>query len=188
MLEPFPRLLAELQKLSPSVQGKCSEEWGAGTPSSRLWIRQSLSASLPGLAPEEQAAITNLDMPPRPRAWSLSVSHTPGMGGWVAVLRDHQIGWDVERKVRISPNIIQRVCQADEVTGAPHGSFLWCAKESFFKALEDFQPLTLPELTITNWQSTGPDLWTWTGLGPRNGKGVLIDSEPWLLAGCLIVS
>ena len=187
MLEPFERLLAELQKLRPSVQGKCSEEWGAGSPTSRLWIRQSLTTAL-GLEAEEAAGLANLDLVPRPRSWSVSISHTPGIGGWMAVRRDHQIGWDVERKVRVKPNIIQRVCQDDEVAGAPQAALLWGAKEAFFKALEDFQPLTLPELTIVDWQCTGPELWAWTGLGQRNGKGVIIDSDPWFLAGCLIVS
>ena len=68
----------------------------------------------------------------------------------------------------------------------PQKSLLWGAKESFFKALEDEQPAVILQLTIDEWESVAPGIWSWRGLGPRNGEGLVIDSEPWILAACLI--
>ena len=78
------------------------------------------------------------------------------------------------------------MCAGIEVAKAPKKSYLWCAKEAFFKALEDDQPDVLVQLTVSDWTKAGDDLWKWKGLGPRNGAGLLIESDSWILAGCLI--
>ncbi len=186
-MDGFARLLFELQKLSPSVRGQCAVEWGSSFEGFRTHIRQSLARNLSPLEPADLATFANLDHVPHPSGWSVSISHTRDLGGWMAVEREVQIGWDVEIKDRIKLSVIERVCNAEEVRAAPEPAYLWCAKEAFFKALEDFQPVTIPELTIAEWRSRGQDLWIWTGLGPRNGLGVLLQSGAWLLAGCLIV-
>src|SRR5205085_2510007 len=105
---------------------------------------------------------------------SVSISHTTNFGGWIAVPRPAQIGWDVELAERIKMPIIQRVCSKEEIAEAPRPEFLWCAKESFYKALEDQQPPTIIDLSIAEWTSLAPDMWSFKGYGPRNGAGVFI--------------
>jgi hypothetical protein len=105
----------------------------------------------------------------------------------MAVTRPLQVGWDVERADRIQIKTVERVCSAEEVAAAPEVGFLWCAKEAFFKALEDEQPLILSALTITGWEAVGVSMWRWQGLGPRNTSGILLHEAPWLLAGAVIL-
>ena len=177
----FGRLLVEVQtRLAPAVRGQAETRWGAGQPEFRVQIRTALAEALP------DADCKDLQIPPRPRTHSVSISHTQNLGGWMSVPRPLQVGWDVEVQTRIKHHVIERISTAEELSLSPQPTFLWPTKESFYKALEDDQPLTITELTIDTWQSLGPDLWSWRGIGPRNGSGLLLQTEKWLLAACLI--
>jgi hypothetical protein len=184
---PFERMLSELQKIAPSVKGEAGPEWGARQPGSRVTIRRSLAYAFMDWSASDLTALANLDEPPRPKDRSVSISHTHDLGGWMTVGRPLQIGWDVELKDRIKAHIVERVCSPDELKHAPEAAFLWCAKESYFKALEDEQPTAIPQLTIGEWAVHGPQMWRWRGIGPRNGEGLLIDAGTWLMAGVVIL-
>ncbi len=186
-LENFARLIQELQSLAPGLHGKCELEWGSRNPGSRNSIRQSLNETLRTLSNEDQKLLADLGEPPRLREWSVSISHTHNIGGWVALKRPAQIGWDVELKSRIKSAIIERVCSEREREEALQPELLWCTKEAYYKALEDEQPLAITQLSITGWRSLSANLSAWTGIGPRNGEGLVIDSGEWLMAACVIL-
>lgn len=187
MMDAFERLLNQARKTEPTVQGQWSLNWGAQTLHSRTQIRTAISNALQDLGDADIQALENLGETPHLHDWSVSISHTHNAGGWFAAHRPTQIGWDVERCERIKPVILQRVCTEDEMTAAPESAFLWCAKESFFKALEDFQPVAIPQLTISDWHRVEQNLWSWRGFGPRNGTGFLVAQDEWLLAVSLVV-
>ncbi len=186
MADAFSRLLSSLRPLATGLKGESRPEWGALTPGSRHRLRQSLARSLTPLSADDQRALTDLNEPPRPSNWSVSISHTHDYGGWMAVPRPAQVGWDIELSARIKPETIGRVCSTQELHEAPEAAFLWCAKEAFYKALEDEQPVSIPQLTIGEWRADGVSMWRWRGLGPRNGEGILIRDGEWLMAASII--
>lgn len=181
MIAPFSELLTELD-----VRGDAQTEWGSQNRDHRELIRQSISQNLTDLKNADQKALADLGTPPRPHNWCVSISHALNCGGWMAVRRPSQIGWDVELKSRLRPELIERVCEPDELEAAPRVGLLWSAKESYFKALEDEQPPTISALTILDWEELRPGFWKWTGLGPRNGNGLILDAEYWYMAGCRV--
>ncbi|MGZ3722184.1 MAG: 4'-phosphopantetheinyl transferase superfamily protein [Bdellovibrionales bacterium] len=192
MAQPFSRLISEFNKhavatnLNALVHGQAAETWGARNHNSRTAIRESLKNSFSDWNSDDYEALKSLSEPPRPFTRSVSISHTHDFGGWMAIARPAQIGWDVELKARIKDSIIERVCVPEELDLVPHKYLLWGAKEAYYKALEDEQPAVIQQLKIDEWKSLAPGLWSWRGLGPRNGEGLVLDSEPWTLAACLI--
>ena len=185
MTDTFEALLEFVRHEVPAVRGAGSNNWVG--PAARTQIRQSLAQSLPELSSADQTSAADLQAPPRLEHWSSSIAHTHDFGGWMAVPRTRQIGWDVELRRRIQPRIVERVSRAAEIEASPDPGFLWCAKEAFFKALEDFQPVTMTELTIANWQARGPAVWRFHGLGPHNAKGHLLATETHLMAAVIVV-
>jgi hypothetical protein len=192
MDEAFQLLLNELSKLAADSEsatpsyGEGREDWGGQSPESRLKIRESIADTLGDLTGGDIEDLRELSGPPRPHLWCVSISHTLDWGGWMAIRRPTQIGWDIELKERIRLPLVERVCSEAEVVEAPLAALLWCAKEAFYKALEDEQPPTIVSLTITDWEACGEGQWTWRGLGPRNGQGLILEVDRWLLAGCVV--
>lgn len=186
MADAFSRLIELTEKYLAPVDGRGSELWSARHPGSRAAIRESIKSTFNGWSGDDIETVLDLEHPPRPFARSVSVSHTHDFGGWLAITRPAQIGWDIELKTRIKDHIIERVCAKDELSSVPLKPLLWPAKEAFFKALEDEQPEVIHQVTITDWKALIPGVWSFRGLGPRNGEGLVLDLEPWLLASCLI--
>lgn len=186
MANAFSRLIELTEKYLAPVDGRGSELWSARHQGSRGAIRESIKSAFSDWSRDDSETLLDLEHPPRPFKRSVSVSHTHDFGGWMAITRPAQIGWDIELKARIKDQVIERVCAKDELKYAPLKSLLWPAKEAFFKALEDEQPEVINQVTITDWKALTPGLWSFRGLGPRNGEGLVLDVEPWLLASCLI--
>ena len=186
MAEPFSSLRHELNQRIQGVAGQAAQTWGAQHATARHAIRESIKGSSSDWNTDDIAMLNDLSHPPRPFHRSVSISHTHDFGGWFSVPRPAQIGWDIEVEARIKDQIIERVCSKEEIAACPKKAFLWGAKEAFFKALEDEQPEVVTQLTIADWTAVAPDLWTWRGFGPRNGEGLLLVSQPWILAACLI--
>lgn len=174
-----------LQPESP-LYGEGYEDWSGQTKENRLKIRESVSDSLGDLTESDIEDIGDLTEHPRPHLWCVSISHTLDGGGWMAIRRPLQVGWDVEMKERIRLNIVERVSSLEEVNAAPAPALLWCAKEAFYKALEDEQPGTVVQLHISSWQAVDESVWTWEGVGPRNGQGVAVEFDRWIMAGCFV--
>lgn len=185
-VELFEILLNHLKARQPGVRGEARSTWGAQTIGYRREIRQSIASTLSDWRHEDFRTLHELDQPPRPFNYSISISHTRDFGGWIAVPRPAQIGWDIELKDRIRPDLVERVCDTEDISMAPEAGFLWCAKEAFFKSLEDDQPDVLTVLNIGEWKKTPGGTYTFAGLGPRNSEGILLEGSGWIMAACLI--
>lgn len=175
MAQGFSTLIKEVHKVLPTARGEGQALWNAKVIDHREQIRDSIRASLgdSGLSKS----------PPRPLDWSVSISHSSVFGGWLAVPRPHRIGFDVELSGRIQPRIIERVCSRQEMAECPNPAFLWCAKESYFKALEHEQPETITQLTVTNWTVLGAGVFTFQP--EKNISGILVEDTGIYYCACL---
>jgi 4'-phosphopantetheinyl transferase EntD len=168
------------------LYGEGYEDWSGQSRHHRSKIRESITDTLADLTESDVEDITDLAYPPRPHLWCVSISHTLEGGGWMAVRRPLQVGWDIEMKDRIRLAVIERVCSKKEIHDAPLPALLWCAKEAYFKALEDEQPSTVVQIEISGWEALDKSTWTWQGVGPRNAKGVILEADRWFMAACLV--
>ncbi len=175
----FQRLIHEVQKHQPGLRFQGTSLWGAQEPGYRDLIRKSLAEVL---KPEEN----DLSKPPRSSKWSISISHAKHFGGWVAVPLPHRVGFDVEEDRRITPAIIERMSTAQEIADCPNPSFLWCAKEAYFKSLAQDQPQAITQLNISGWVQLEPGLYSFTANPHKPGRGWIFSHEPFLFGICLV--
>jgi 4'-phosphopantetheinyl transferase EntD len=160
MADGFQQLIAHLRGRVPDALGEARAEWGVrrhGEGARRL-IRADIIANLKSfdLPKADLDQIENLKTPPRPANWSLSVSHTLDLGGWLATPRPLSVGFDIEDTRRLQSRLIERICTAEEVAAAPDPLLLWSAKEASYKCLETGQPQVITDLTLRSWKADGP--------------------------------
>jgi phosphopantetheinyl transferase len=135
----------EALKLS-SFELRLSPDWGSDQPE----YRQHLHADLKVNSGPLDSAI-------------YSISHTLGLGGYVLSQQtEFQLGFDIEKADRVSPEIANRICkEASEFVSAPSPSTLWTAKEAAFKALRgSHQPKVLSDISVGNWNHLSSQLGT----------------------------
>lgn len=187
MASEFHALLSAVQKYYPESKGLCSEQWSAGQQSYRSLLRQSIAQTL-NLNESQSKIVNNLEQPPQLKEWSVSISHCPIWGGWLAVPRPAQIGFDIELLKRLRPEVIERISTQEELKNAPDRRLIWGAKEAFYKALEKKQPPTILDLKIENWNKQAPNQYSFRGHSTQSGEGMIICSADLLFAFCLISS
>lgn len=164
----------------PGARGEVRESFGAQTPGYRDAIRAHLARTLNLDDPD----VRDLSTPPAPAAWSVSVSHTQDLGGWMALAKPARIGFDLELRARVREAVIRRMCGADEVRLVGDPALLWSAKEAMFKCVAvEAQPTSLSALTVTGWQRLGPDEFRFTG-GPVR-EGFVVATAKYAAALCL---
>lgn len=188
MADGFQRIIQELQKHEPSTLAAHSEEWGAGQASFRQNIRGSAKSNLEAAGLTDLDCFSILDAPPRPKDWSVSISHAKGIGAWVAVKRPAKIGLDIEEVSRVREDIIERVSTTQEILSAPQPAFLWCAKESYFKSLEEHQPIAVTQLKILRWEKLEENLYSFHGSNALGGEGLVLLATPYIYSVCLVPS
>lgn len=142
------------------------ERWNSKNTNHRQNIRNFLGTEFSSHFSREQLAkLNNLNWLPEASDGFLSISHCSLFGGFV--FSKHQVGFDIEERKRISPQLLNRVCSATEIQECPHTEFLWVAKEAGFKALSQMAPtanhpspdtlkhqkLLISDLTCFEWQS-----------------------------------
>ena len=114
MATGFQRLSIELAKLEPSLKANGNPGMGSEIDDHRRLIRASLQEYLPG-----EQGLEDLNSIPRPENWSISISHSKNFGGWLAVKRPKQVGFDCELQSRIRPEVIQRISTPEEIARCP---------------------------------------------------------------------
>lgn len=181
MAEGFHRIVAELGKQQSSAIGACNPLWGSAAANHRTMIRQDAGSAL-------HVDLSDLKSIPRPKDWSISISHAKGLGAWIAIKRQALLGFDIELNERIKPEIIERVSTKEEIVAAPNPNFIWCAKEAYYKALEEAQPAAVTQLEIFGWETLGENLFSFEGRKSSPGKGLLVFHAPYIYAVCLISS
>lgn len=142
-----------------------SIDWASTRIEHRTYIRNGICDALEkqfGLP--HDAVLLNLEITPRPKNFSISVSHSPQLGGFaVAPSAIGQLGFDIEVPARVSARIAERVSNTEEIKAAPSPAHLWVAKEATFKSLfGPHQPTTIPEIRLLEWQKVPDDAWYFT--------------------------
>ena len=170
MADGFQRLVSVVRNTYPELRAAADSRWGATNRDHRNVIRQAVAADLPNLGADQQGQLMKLGGRPQPAGWSLSISHTPEMGGWMALPLPTHIGFDVETGSRVQPKVIERVCSRLEIAEAPKLTFLWAAKEACYKSLPpELQPNTFGALTIREWSQAGPGIYAFAASTPGQG-------------------
>lgn len=186
MAPSFPGIIEELKKLDASVFGESHAGWGSENQGHREKIRLNLQNALAQAGTKDLESLTDLNKAPRPEGFSVSISHTKGFGAWVACERPNRIGFDIEQAARISREICARVSSEAELQEAPRFEFLWCAKEAYFKALENDQPSIIVPLQISGWEKRREGIYAFEASHALPGYGFVIELPPYILAVCLI--
>jgi phosphopantetheinyl transferase (holo-ACP synthase) len=140
-------ILNRIQQFESRAVGEFNEQFAAATGDFRKRIRQSIRERL---SPETES-LMNLDLLPTLPDWSISISHCQSLGGWIAIPKPNGIGLDIERLDRITTKVVNRIAQEGELDNIPDPLLLWCAKESYFKALGPAQPIAITQLRIEKW-------------------------------------
>lgn len=170
MAYDIPSLIARIQRFEPKAVARFSEDFSALHAGHRLRIRKSIATTL-GAGP----SVLELGEPPRLKDWSVSISHCDNLGGWVAVPRPLKVGIDIEIQTRLNDKLIRRISQDGELINIPDPTFLWCAKEAYWKALEDQQPTAVTQIRVTNWMEKAEGEWRFSSQGLRGSMFSAVD-------------
>lgn len=131
-------------------------EWASSQNNYRQNIREYLHLNFKGT---EQ--VLNLDLVPKINGYSISISHSKEVGGFVIVKSNKTIGFDIEARNRIRIEHVQRVSEPSEIAQMPHPAVLWSAKEAAFKSLlHQDQPLVITDIEIGKWAQPQAMLFT----------------------------
>ena len=84
----------------------------------------------------------------------ISISYCNYLGVFVIVFDQKvSIGFDIERKSRITRQITQRISSHTELNQSPHPALLWVAKEASVKSLSTAgKPVLFKNCILSNWR------------------------------------
>ncbi len=184
MADGFHRLIVEMRRHLPYLRAEGCKEWGASSTNFRTKIRTSLAAAL-----SEQGEVDNvqdLTQVPRPKNWSVSISHAGKFGGWLALRRPQTIGFDCEEPHRVRPELIARMATSHEITEAPSAAALWCAKEATYKALEGKQPAVVSDIIILQWSPLSNDQYLFKPASHKACTGYVYLGKDLVFAACTV--
>ncbi len=173
------RIRQLLRQFDSHTLSQFSVEFASSQPQYRKRLRHDIEDTLSVVNEPEKGQLLNLDERPDLEEWSISISHCKKLGGWCATPKPGRVGLDIEEKSRIELRLIERVTTSQEIKAAPHFSYLWCAKEAYFKALAGDQPVTISELTIQKWRESEGPIWHFES---PSLQGALIEHGDLLIA------
>lgn len=169
------RLTQRIQTFEPKVLSAFSEDFASNRPDHRNKIRAAIADALGTLEESERAKLLNLDEVPRLKNWSVSISHCAALGGWLAAPLPLKVGLDIEVKRRIHDKLIKRIAAPEELKSIPDPAFLWCAKESYYKALASDQPAVITQLVIGGWKKKEPDFYNFSSKAMKGSLFSIVD-------------
>jgi len=152
MAYDLPGLSRTIKAFDSRILSGFSPEFASDRPDHRLKIRHAIREALGILSEPERGRLLDLDEVPDLEEWSVSISHCANLGGWIATPLPLKVGLDIEIKKRIHSKLVKRIAQEGELEGIPDSALLWCAKESYFKALAKDQPVAVTQLRIGGWE------------------------------------
>jgi hypothetical protein len=162
------------------------ESGGSGLADHRMKIRTALQQRLNThwnksvLAPEMQS-VADLQRVPQFKKLYTSISHAKDLGGFVISKRP--VGFDLELRSRILPQIVARVSMPQEVELAPSIAHLWVAKEATYKALMHYhQPTVLSDVLIGGWKQGTYQLLNDKLFKAPLGMGAVWIKEPYIFS------
>lgn len=119
----------------------------------RRFLRKTLLQNDIDLSQNEQKSLLDLKYPPYLSKGSISISHCPGLRGFVFSTDADGIGLDMELTERVKRSAVSFLSNQEEIRCMPNASYLWVAKEACFKCLYPNAPL-ISRITITDWKVT----------------------------------
>lgn len=124
-------------------------EWGSDAPDFRALIRKDLFNHY------QIESLLDLSTFPKTVNPFISISHTVGLGGWVA--GQTPVGLDIETSDRvISERALVRLSGPSERILSPSPLALWVAKEASFKALWQSNTVkTVSQIEVKGWHPIG---------------------------------
>lgn len=186
MADHVSGLVERLRQRNPELRGALSSAWNSTEPQHRLLIRNSIRQTL-GLNGSKFDHLSDLQQRPTVAGWSISVSHCPRAGGWLALRDPAKLGFDIELRERIQSRLVNRISTEGELNRCPYPGLLWVAKEAYYKALAPHQPKTVTELYIDSWCSLGDEEYSFAGRnGFRSGQGFVSSAEGLLVSVCIV--
>ncbi len=147
-------LIPEIRKAlgTPTLEIIVRPEFAAAGTASRTKIREAIIAAIKPDEIESQA-LRMLEHIPDPPNASVSISHTPLIGGFAYTLSPTpHIGFDLEEIARIHERAVARISKPEELQQAPSVAQIWVAKEAAYKALRG-RPKVISALTTGAWRS-----------------------------------
>lgn len=146
-------LLARLEL--GSFEASLETAFGSQNENHRPLVREAIHASLEkathGNLPAGHDSLSDLKRRPRVEGWALSVSHCPGLGGYIFGPSKNFVGFDLEESQRVSEKIVERVLPFEfekswYLKSGISPALVWAAKEASIKA---FGNLTRSDLNFT---------------------------------------
>ncbi|MGE4130168.1 MAG: hypothetical protein AB7F86_00940 [Bdellovibrionales bacterium] len=186
MADPLSNLKEKICRFCATDQSKWEIQFGSRTEGYRQRVRDSISSSLTGLESDDLANLVQLEKVPVVRGWSLSITHCPSVGGWVAVPGSQPIGLDIEIQNRLTSNIVNRIASVKELANCPLSIYLFPAKEAVFKSLYGpRQPQIITQIEVNAWRSC-PDGWghEFEVVGHPDLRGLSFLHEEWVVSLC----
>ena len=146
--------LLERAELS-SFEAVLDSAFGSKDDGHRSRVREDLQRKIAHATnenlPPGYDSIADLKRRPRVDGWALSISHCPGLGGYVLGPSKNFVGFDLEESVRVTEKIVERVLPFELEkswfpTSGIQPALIWAAKEASIKA---FGNLTRSDLNFT---------------------------------------
>lgn len=160
-MSDWNRLAAELLERAElgGFEAVLDPAFGSKDDGHRARVRGDLHSKIEkatkGSLPHGHESLTDLQRRPRIDGWALSISHCPGLGGYIVGASKNFVGFDLEESTRVTEKIVERVLpfelekswfSASQPGPAIEPALIWAAKEASIKA---FGNLTRSDLNFT---------------------------------------
>lgn len=146
----------ELDSFKASIDPAFGSQNEDHRPRVREALRLAVEKATGDSPPPGFDSLTDLKRRPRVDGWAMSVSHCPGLGGYILGPSKLSVGFDLEETQRVTSPIVERVLPFElEKSWYAKSSFpstttwaamIWAAKEASIKA---FGNLTRSDLNFT---------------------------------------
>lgn len=132
-----------------------SENWGAQNPQYRHHLRQAILDELRNNGDRQTAEsqILTLEQLPQSEVFSISISHSQDLGGFILSKKAKSLGLDIEPLGRVKQKIVNRISRENNSSAeAPTATHQWVAQEASFKAFSRLFPVRiLSEIAVSKW-------------------------------------
>ena len=117
--------------------------FGSQNEGHRQRVREALRLAIENAndnsSPPGADSLTDLKRRPRVEGWAISVSHCPGIGGYILGPSKLCVGFDLEETLRVTRPIVERVLpfeleKAWYAKSSLEPAVIWAAKEASIKA------------------------------------------------------
>lgn len=143
-------------KLKPFIKDNTlllNTNWGSDNSNNRALIREKIKFFLNN-EKNIYNSVMNLATLPQSEDFHISISHCKMLGGFVLSNEKAPIGIDIEMSERVKLKTVQRISNHFDHLDFPSPAELWTAKESSFKVIKKYNPKTISQISITQWEKT----------------------------------